>query len=369
MIFFKQKMKLCFFGAYDPRYPRHNIIKRGLVTNKVKVIECRLSPKYKFWLRYPLFLFRYPLFCKNNDFIFVPEFCQKDMPLAKFLSWFSSARLVFDPLAARYETKITDWKRKSEDSWQARWNFKIDRWAFKLSDLILADTQAHKEYYCQKYGLASDKVAVLPVGFDDSFFVPTKAKNRNRRFSVLFYGSFLPLHGVEVMIQAAKSVSFIEPSIQFKFVGSGQTLPRVQALATELNCSNVYFEDWIPQEKLPEKIASADLCLGIFGKTEKAKRVVPHKIFQALAMKSPVITARTPAVEEFFSHRENIFLCSEPFPDSLTKAVLELKEDEALRKKIAENGLDLVRKSFAPAAIGRSLKRILEQYFSESSRR
>jgi glycosyltransferase involved in cell wall biosynthesis len=234
---------------------------------------------------------------------------------------------------------------------------------------VLADTQAHKEYYCQKYGLAADKVAVLPVGFDDSLFVPLKAKNRKGRFSVLFYGSFLPLHGVEAMIQAAKSVSAKEPSIQFRFIGSGQTLPRAQALATELKCNNVYFEDWMPQEKLTEKIASADLCLGIFGKTEKSKRVVPHKIFQALAMKVPVITARTPAVEEYFSHRENIFLCSEPFSDSLTQAILELKEDEALRKKIAENGHDLVQKNYAPAATGRSLKRILDKFMAESSRR
>jgi len=337
--------------------------------NKAKVSECWLPPRYKFWMRYPLFLFRYPLSCKKNDFFFVPEFCQKDVPLAKFLSLFSSASLVFDPLAPRYETKITDWKRKPADSWQARWNFRIDRWAFKLSDLVLADTQAHKEYYCQKYGLTPDKVAVLPVGYDDTLFAPTKTINRNKHFTVLFYGSFLPLHGVEVMIQAAKSVSTKEPSIRFRFVGSGQTLPRAKALATELSCSNVYFEDWMPQEKLPEKIASADLCLGIFGRTEKAERVVPHKIFQALAMKAPVITARTPAVEEFFSHRENIFLCSEPFPDSLAQAILELKEDEVLRKKIAENGHDLVQKNFAPASIGRSLKRILEQFLSKDSRR
>jgi len=362
-------MKLCFFGAYDPRYPRHNVIKQGLVMNKAEVSECWLPPRYKFWLRYPLFLFRYPRHCKKNDFFFVPEFCQKDVPLAKILSLLSSARLVFDPLAPRYETKIMDWKRKSADSWQARWNFKIDRWAFKLSDIVLADTQAHKEYYCQKYGLAPDKVAVLPVGFDDSLFLSSKAKDRNKRFTVLFYGSYLPLHGVEVMIQAAKILFAKEPSIQFRLVGSGQTLPRAKALATELNCHNIYFEDWIPQEKLPEKISSADLCLGIFGKTEKAKRVVPHKIFQALAMKTPVITARTPAVEEFFSHRENIFLCSEPFPDSLAEAILELKGDEVLRKEIAENGHNLVRKSFAPAAIGRSLKKILDQFLSESSRR
>jgi len=357
---FKQKMKLCFFGAYDPLYPRHNVIKKGLLKNNAYVSECWLPSKYKFWMRYPLFLLRYPLLCRSHDILFVPEFCQKDVPLAKILSFLSSARLIFDPLASRYETKIMDWKRKSEKSWQAWWNFKIDFWAFRFSDLVLADTHAHKEYYCQKYGLPSKKVAVLPVGFDDTLYQPMNVQ-RNSNFTVFFQGSFLPLHGVEIMIEAAKIVSSKDSSIQFRFVGSGQTFPRAKALASEYGCRNVFFEDWIAQEKLPQKIASADVCLGIFGKTEKAYRVVPHKIFQAMAMKIPVITAHTPAVEEFFSHRENIFLCREPLPDSLAQAVLELKRDEDLRKTIAEQGYHLVKENFTPQAIGRALKRILDR--------
>jgi len=337
--------------------------------NKVRISECWLPPKYKFWIRYPLFLFRYPLSCQGHDFFFIPEFCQKDVPLAKILSLFCSARLVFDPLASRYETKITDWKRKPENSWQAKWNFKIDQAAFKMSDLILADTRVHKEYYCQKFGLLPEKVAVLPVGFDDALFKPSKAQGKNNHFTVLFYGSFLPLHGVEVMIRAAKIISRQEPSIQFRFIGSGQTFPRVKALAMELGCSNVFFDGWMPQEKLPQKIAAADVCLGIFGKTEKAKRVVPHKVFQALAMKKPVVTAVTPAVEEFFSHRKNIFLCSEPLSDSLAKAILELKRNEVLREKIAEEGYQLVWKKYSPKAIGLSFKKILEQHFVSYSRK
>jgi glycosyltransferase involved in cell wall biosynthesis len=356
-------MRLCFFGAYDPEYPRNSVIKKGLRLNGVEVSECWLPPKYKFWLRYPLLASRYLSSCTRYNVFFVPEFCQKDVPLAKILSLFSSKKIVFDPLAGRFETKIIDWKRKPLDSWQARLNFKIDYWAFRLSDLILADTQAHKDYFCQQYRLPSEKIEVLPVGFDDDLFRPSTTAKKENRFTVLFFGSFLPLHGVDCILEAAKIVFSVDPSIQFKLVGSGQTLLLAKDLASKLGLSSVLFEGWLPQSELPHKIASSDICLGIFGKTEKAERVVPHKIFQSMGMRKPVITGRTPAIEEFFSHRENIFLIPESNPDLLAQAILELKRDEDLREGIAERGYRLVRDKFSPKAIGRALIKILENNF------
>jgi len=359
-------MRICFFGAYNPSYPRNAIIKKGLKMNGAEVSECRLDPRYKFWLRYPLLLSRWARFCRTHDFFFVPEFCQKDVPLAKFLSFLSSKKLIFDPLASRFETKISDWRRKPADSPEGWWNYEIDIWAFKLSDLILADTLAHKNYYCQKYRLSSDKVEVLPVGFDDNFFKPSFShidKENSDYFTVLFYGSFLPLHGVEVMIQAADIISKKDRSIRFRFMGSGQTLPKVKAEACELGLDNVLFEGWTNLSKLVQKIDSADICLGIFGKTEKAKRVIPHKVYQSMGMKKAVITTKTSAVEEFFSHRKDIFLCPEPRPELLAEAILELKGDKILREEIAERGYQHVRENFTPQAIGRRLVEIMEKHF------
>jgi glycosyltransferase involved in cell wall biosynthesis len=356
-------MMVSFFGAYDPAYPRNSVIKKGLRLNGVEVAECHVQPKYKFWLRYPFLIIRCLGHLLKYDIFFVPEFCQKDVPLAKILSVLSSKKVIFDPLAPRFETKITDWKRKPLGSWQARWNLKIDSWAFKLSDLILADTHAHKNYYCQNYSIPPEKVEILPVGYDDELYRLPAVVRKEEQFTVLFFGSFLPLHGVELILEAARIISSEEPSIRFRFIGSGQTLPRARALASEFGLSNVQFEGWLPQRELPRRIASSAICLGIFGKTEKARRVVPHKIFQAMAMRKPVISARTPAVEEFFKHGENIFLVDELEPGLLAKAILELRRNTDLREKIAEKGFELVNSDFSPKAIGRILMSIIEKHF------
>jgi glycosyltransferase involved in cell wall biosynthesis len=292
----------------------------------------------------------------------VPEFCQKDVPLAKLLAIVNSRKVIFDPLASRFETKFGDWRWRPEESLAAWWNKAIDRWAFRFSDLIIADTQAHKDYYCRQFKLRPGKIAVIPVGFDDRIYKAERSRRRRvsrgsgSSFTVLFFGSFLPLHGVETVVEAARWIAKEDGAIQFELIGSGRTFDRVRRLASELSLANIRFDGWMGQDELAERVAArADICLGLFGQTEKAGRVVPHKVFQSMALGKPVVTARTPAAEEFFAHRENIFLCNLGEPELLARAILELKQDSGLREHIARKGFELAWEKFHPWAIGAEL--------------
>jgi glycosyltransferase involved in cell wall biosynthesis len=371
-------MDVIFFGGYDPAYPRNAVLRRGLELNGVRVSECRVRTGQRFWLRYPALLRRWLRRPKAQPsspaFLFVPEFAQKDVPLARLLARPTSCCVIFDPLASRYETKILDWRRKPKGSPSAWWNRVIDRWAFRSSDFLIADTQTHKDYYCREFGIDPPKIGVLPVGFDDRVFSRALGSLRSADqaaaapFTVLFFGSFLPLHGADEVIEAARLVSEADRSVRFRFIGSGQTLSFAQSRAAEYGLANVDFEGWLSQSDLAERVArTADVCLGIFGRTEKADRVVPHKVFQAMALGKPVITARTPAVEEFFIDRENILLCRKEDPRSLAEAILELKRDPALREGIAQKGQETVWQKYHPTALGAVLRDILEKTANRDS--
>ena len=381
-------MNFLFLGGYDPAYQRNAVIRKGLVALGDTVAEYPADPSFKVWLRYPLLLAkiaaragtrthagtsalppapRLPL--RRADAIYVPAFCQKDVPLARFLATLVACPVVFDPLAPRYETKILDRRRRPADSLTARWNWWIDALAFRLSDIVLADTAAHAAYYASAYGVPARKLVVVPVGYDDALFDPDRiapapaaarasvsAAPAGAPFTVLFFGSFLPLHGVDAVVEAARAVLRRDPAILFRFVGSGDTWARARTLASDLGATNCVFEPWAPQAELPEIVASADVALGLFGRTAKARRVVPHKLFQSLGMRKPVITARTQAVEEFFAHGENIWLCDEPYAESLADAVIHLKTDAALREHLAADGYRTVKERFTPAAIAARLR-------------
>jgi len=362
-------MRLIVFGAYDPRYPRNAVLRRGLAALGDEVVEVRAPRHLKAWVRYPVLAFeavRRVRLDRTPTAFLVPEFCQKDVPLARLLARATRCPLIFDPLASRYETKILDWRRRAPGSLRAWWNFRIDLAAFGGRGLVLADTEAHRRFYVHGYGVPAERIAVLPVGYDDELFDPDRAQNRGRAaspdrpFTVLFCGSFLPLHGADAVVEAARIVAARGAGVRFRFVGSGQTFDAARDLAARHGLGNCDFAGWQPYARIPGEIAACDLALGIFGRTEKARRVVPHKVFQALGMGKPVITARTPAAEEFFRDGTDLRLCDEPYPETLAAAVLELRADPELRRRLGANGLRLARERFAAKPTAQRFKDILE---------
>jgi glycosyltransferase involved in cell wall biosynthesis len=79
-------------------------------------------------------------------------------------------------------------------------------------------------------------------------------------------------------------------------------------------------------------------------------------------MKKPLITGDTPAIREVgIADRRHALLVELGNPRALADAILELKEDERLKRRIAEGGYALFKEKFTPKAIGERLKNIIEE--------
>ena len=153
-----------------------------------------------------------------------------------------------------------------------------------------------------------------------------------------------------------------QKDVLFKLIGSGRTFNLVKNLSERLRLKNVSFlTKWTPYQQLPNHIAKADLCLGIFGDTPKAKRVIPNKAFESLAMGKPLITGDSSATREALTHMEDCVSCKMASPKAIEESILLLKDDEYLRKKIARNGYRLFKEKFTPKVIGKELKKYLNE--------
>ena len=94
-----------------------------------------------------------------------------------------------------------------------------------------------------------------------------------------------------------------------KLCGGGQTYDEVRALAINLKLENVAFHERVPLEDLRLMAEKSHLLLGVFGTTEKTRRVIPNKAYQALCLEKPLLTGDTPAARELLVDGENALLC------------------------------------------------------------
>lgn len=218
-------------------------------------------------------------------FVWVPCFRQRDMKTASRFAKKRGLPLIFDPLISAYDKQVHERRKFPEDSAKARKLLEWERGIFGLADLVIADTQAHADYYHEVLKVRRDRLAVMPVGADETMFKPSPMQPLDgRRPRVVFFGSFIHLQGPEVIAEAAT----LCPEVDWHLLGDGPMLD--QAVKAAKGMDHIHFEDYPGYESLPERIADADIVMGVFSDSRKAGRVIPNKLWQAMAGGRPVIS-------------------------------------------------------------------------------
>lgn len=378
------RLRVVFFGTYDTHRPRFRILKRGLELAGAEVLQCHrsvwgnledrshlrsvrdyLGPTLR-WCRAAPGLARAYRALPPHDVVVVPYLGQADVGLARRLTRKRRLPLVFDPYVSLQETVIDDRQLLRGHSVAARAVRMLDARSFCAADALLVDTGSHGELMASYIGKPIPPWCVVPVGAEGDVFVRAPLPPPAATATVLFYGSMIPLHGIETIIRAAAALR-AHSHIRFRIIGTGQEYPRARALAAREGADRVIeWEERVPYERLPEEIARATVCLGIFGTSRKARAVVPNKVYQAVAVGRPVITGDTPAMREWFTDGADCLLVPPGDHASLAEAVARVVNDHALQETLADGGHRLFQRAFTPGAIGATARAAIEEIGSSA---
>lgn len=381
-------MNALLFGTYNARHAANALLASDLRAAGATVAECheplweetrdKHAPYFaplglaRLALRYVAAAWRlarrFPDASRTADLIAVGFNGQLDVLLARLLD--RRRPILFAPLVTVSETLIDDRETYGASSPAGALLRALDRSTLAVADLVVIDTEAHRDYLCERFGVPAEKIVVQYLGAERPFTdegtrlararsdstaasdvgiaapsgqggdgdVVASAPTSARPLRVLSYSSYLPLHGNEVVALAARLVPH-DAGIAFELIGSGPGRARSDAFVKKL--PHVRTIDWVPYEELPGRIAAADVVLGVFGSSVKARMVIPNKVYQAAAVGSAIVTADTPAIREVFVHGESIWAI-EPTPRALADSLLVLAGDAELRARLARGAREAV---------------------------
>jgi len=350
-------MKVCLFGKYDPQYHRYRVLKKGLERCGIPFVECQTGKS--FGSSFNPFLFTLEnlelakkLLGLRRDFSHMIVCTDLfHIPLVYLYSRIFRKKLIFDPIASWYATEVYERCSIEKSSVKAKLLLLYERMGFSLPDRVLATTEEFKRFWSKLFSLPLDRISVLPVGGELMKTASDDNSNRGDRFRVSYWGNFLPQHGLEYILQAAK---ILEKNIDIVFVmiGSGFACKRMRELSKDMNLPNVKFTGYLPNTEFAREISQADVVLGFFRKGGRASRLIGNKVFEGFAFKKAVITGRYPSIRRRFSHKETLYMVEPGNGSELAKAILDLKKNPALRRHIAQGEYERLERDFSEQRIG-----------------
>jgi len=352
-------MNICFFGSYVkdsygiPSGNGGTLLKKILELQNVQVIECHEAVENIS----SLIIAYFKLFFKHRklkyDIMLIPWRGIQTLPLAKLIH---KKPIIYFPAFSIYDTLVNDRKKIKKDSFKAKIVHFVDKIACKWSDLIILESTEEIQYFCKEFGLPKEKFLQCPLSADESIFFPSNEEEKiKNKFTVLFFGSFIPLHGIDIIAKAA-TILHKNEDIVFKICGDGQTKPEITKMIYDQKIKNIELLGIVSKDILLKNIHSYDVCLGIFGSTAKARKVLTNKIFQILASKKPLITMKSPTTKEYqLVDKKNCLLIPTANPEKLAEAILFLKNDPKKLKDIAEQGYKIYCEHLSMDVAGKKL--------------
>ncbi len=279
-----------------------------------------------------------------------------DAVFLRFLQNVERRPLVMDAFIPLYDTVVRDRRLARPESVRARVLLRLERLSARMADVVLADTSANALLLSDDLSLLAGVACAVPVCQRDPGAPATLPVGGPLR--VLLVATYIPLHGVETVIECARRLA--GDGIEITIVGTGQEFERVASGASDVPGLELVPNFEQPAE-IAERMRAAHVGLGIFGATDKAARVVPLKAALVLAHGRALVTRDGPAAAELLAG-QGAAVCVPPAdPEALANALRALRDDREELGRVAAAGRELYLRAFSPEAVARRFLDVLAE--------
>ena len=327
-------MKVLFTCADKPTISR-NSFHRKILRERFNYSEC-VSEAKSYAGRIPSILSRLPFMMRGQNFYFVGYMGHF---LVLYLRLFTKKPIVFDFYLSVYDMMCNDRKVYSPDSLPGKLTYWIEKKSLEKADFVIVDTYKLIETLSAEYHIPESKFVRVPLTINEEHVKPLVTERYKKEFTVLYVGSYIPLHGTSVIIEAARILQEKGERIFFLMIGQGPDYATCKALSKEYHLNNIEFKGFMPMEELNYYYNACDINLGLFNTGDRANSVVLNKTNDSFRVGKPHLTLATDAMQEAFHDNEDIFYVYDIEPKTLASKIVEIKNNPELFKKVGEHAL------------------------------
>lgn len=221
---------------------------------------------------------------------------------------------------------------------------KILKWLEKTSILYSDHVITANDFFKKRLverGAPDFKITVIinsanPKLFNGNF---KWGKSKNSSFLLLNHGTMAERYGLDIAIRAVNLLKEQIPNIRLELVGQGEYKYKISLKKLVLRLGlekHVHLGGYVNQNDLPRRILSADIGVIPTKRDVHTDLALPTKLFEFIALGTPVVIAKTPSVNALFSDDTVMFFEAENERD-MANCILTLYKNPKLSKSLTEN--------------------------------
>lgn len=242
-------------------------------------------------------------------------------------------KLVTEMYISLYDTAVRDREIVKPQSKEARKYMKADKLALTQSNYLIHTAMGEIHYWEKILDISVEqsKVFVAPL-CNIPQQVSKSSWMQDGILRICWWGSFIPLHGLDNIFQALKILQQQKLIFTCSLFGvDNYAFPQYIEKLKSYQLDNVWLRkdlNFADSSLANYLVNNCDLALGIFGNSDKAYHAIPNKLVEALAMRIPTLTMNSPALNEFFNPETDLWTCK-PSPDSIAESILKIANGAA----------------------------------------
>jgi glycosyltransferase involved in cell wall biosynthesis len=222
-----------------------------------------------------------------------------------------------------------------------------ERLSLAYADHVFTVTKEMRDNFGQR-GANVKKITVILNVPDDRLFCMKRyghlaervatARENDRdtaTFRLLCHGTIERRYGLDLIVSAVARVKDIVPGIQFRFMGHGDDLPAVLALAEDLGVtSHIQYLGYLPFESMIEEILCADVSIVPMRRNPYSELVHTNKMYEYIALGRPIIASRLGSVANYFPDDTLLYFVPDDDSDLAKQVLYAFENPEEMRRRV-----------------------------------